>query len=81
LPLSFIRKVFVTLLLNNRLIILTTLAFLALSSFLMMGGIGIQIADASGPNCPSKSGAATTVDPNAPNTANTQSSPAVQPTV
>ena len=81
MPLSFIRKVFVTLLLNNRLIILTTLAFLALSSFLMMGGIGIQIADASGPNCPSKSGAATTVDPNAPNTANTQSSPAVQPTV
>lgn len=48
----------------------------------MMGGIGLQIADASGPNCPSKSGAATTVDPNAPNTANTQSPPAVvQPTV
>jgi hypothetical protein len=37
----------------------------------MMGGIGIQLADASGPNCPSKSGAATTVDPNAPDTANT----------
>ena len=47
----------------------------------MMGGIGIQLADASGPNCPSKSGAATTVDPNAPNTANTQSPLAVQPTV
>jgi hypothetical protein len=69
-------------LLNSRLIILTTLAFLALGSFVMMGGIGLQIADASGPNCPSKSGAATTVDPNAPNTANTQSPPAaVQPTI
>ena len=68
--------------LNSRLIILTTLGFLALSSFLMMGGIGIQIADASGPNCPSKGGAATTVDPNAPNTADTLSQPAaVQPTV
>jgi hypothetical protein len=69
-------------LLNSRLIILTILAFLALGSFLMMGGIGIQTADASGPNCPSKSGAAKTLDPNAPNTANTQSPPAaVQPTV
>jgi hypothetical protein len=68
--------------LNSKLIILTSLAFLALSSFLMMGGIGIQLADASGPNCPSKSGSATTVDPNAPNTASTQSPPAgVQPTV
>jgi|RhiMetStandDraft_4_1073278.scaffolds.fasta_scaffold1024477_1 hypothetical protein len=47
----------------------------------MMGGIGIQFADASGPNCPSKSGAATSLDPNAPNTANTQSPSAVQPTV
>jgi hypothetical protein len=69
-------------LLNSRLIILTILAFLALGSFMMMGGIGFQIADASGPNCPSKSGAATTVDPNAPNTVNTQSpAAAVQPTV
>jgi hypothetical protein len=69
-------------LLNSKLIILTTLAFLALSSFLVMGGIGIQIADASGPNCPSKGGAATTVDPNASNTADTLSPPAaVQPTV
>ena len=47
----------------------------------MMGGIGIQSADASGPNCPSKSGAATSLDPNAPNTVNTQSPSAVQPTV
>jgi hypothetical protein len=47
----------------------------------MMGGIGIQLADASGANCPSKSGAATIVDPNAPNIANTESPSAVQPTV
>jgi hypothetical protein len=47
----------------------------------MMGGIGIQLAEASGPNCPSKNGAATSLDPNAPNTANTQSPSAVQPTV
>ena len=59
------------------------MAFLTLSSFLIMGGIiGIQLADASGPNCPSKSGADITVDPNAPDTANTQSpQAAVQPTV
>jgi hypothetical protein len=67
--------------LDSKFLVITILAFLALSSFLMMGGIGIQLADASGPNCPSKSGAATTVDPNAPNTANTQSPSAVQPTV
>lgn len=66
---------------DSKFLVITILAFLALSSFLMMGGIGIQLADASGPNCPSKSGAATTVDPNAPNTANTQSPSAVQPTV
>jgi hypothetical protein len=67
--------------LASKFLVITILAFLALSSFLMMGGIGIQLADASGPNCPSKSGAATTVDPNAPDTANTQSPSAVQPTV
>jgi hypothetical protein len=67
--------------LDSKFLVITILAFLALSSFLMMGGIGIQLADASGPNCPSKNGAATTVDPNAPNTANTQSPSAVQPTV
>ncbi|HJY09917.1 MAG TPA: hypothetical protein VJ250_03140 [Nitrososphaeraceae archaeon] len=66
---------------DSKFLVITILAFLALSSFLMMGGIGMQLADASGPNCPSKSGAATTVDPNAPNTANTQSPSAVQPTV
>lgn len=38
----------------------------------MIGGIGVQTADASGPNCPSKGGAATTIDPNAPNAVNTK---------
>jgi hypothetical protein len=44
------------------------MAFLAVSSILMIGGIGIQSAEASGPNCPSKGGAAAIVDPNAVNT-------------
>ena len=67
---------------NNKAILLAAIAFLATSSFLMIGGIGVQTADASGPNCPSKGGAATTIDPNAPNGVNTKASPvAVQPTV
>jgi hypothetical protein len=48
----------------------------------MIGGIGVQTAGASGPNCPSKGGLATTLDPNAPNAVNIKASPvAVQPTV
>jgi hypothetical protein len=67
---------------NNKAILLAAIALLATSSFLMIGGTGIQTADASGPNCPSKGGAATTIDPNAPNVVNTKSSlVAVQPTV
>jgi hypothetical protein len=67
---------------NNKAILLAAIAFLATSSFLLIGGIGVQTADASGPNCPSKGGAATTIDPNAPNAVNTKVSPvAVQPTV
>ena len=67
---------------NNKAILLAAIAFVATSSFLMIGGIGVQTADASGPNCPSKGGAATTIDPNAPNEVNTKASPvAVQPTV
>ena len=58
------------------------MAFLAVSSFLMIGGIGIQPAEASGPNCPSKGGAAAIVDPNAPNAVNTNLPPTTpQPTV
>jgi hypothetical protein len=52
---------------NNKAILLATMAFLAASSLLMIGGIGIQLAEASGPNCPSKGGAAAIVDPDAPN--------------
>jgi hypothetical protein len=67
---------------NNKAILLAAIALLATSSFLMIGGTGVQTADASGPNCPSKGGAATTIDPNAPNVVNTKSSlAAVQPTV
>ncbi len=66
---------------NNKAIILATIAFLAVSSFLMIGGIGIQTAEAGGANCPSKGGAATAIDPNAPNAVNTNIPPvATQPT-
>ena len=67
---------------NNKAILLATMAFLAVSSFLMIGGIGIQSAEAGGPNCPSKGGAAVIVDPNAPNAVNTNIPPTTpQPTV
>jgi hypothetical protein len=65
---------------NNTAILLATIAFLAVSSFLMIG-IGIQTAEAGGANCPSKGGAITTIDPNAPNAANTDIPPvSTQPT-
>lgn len=57
------------------------MAFLAVSSILMIGGIGIQSAEASGPNCPSKGGAAAIVDPNAPNAVNTDTPITPQPVV
>jgi hypothetical protein len=67
---------------NKTTFLMATVAFLAVSSFLMMGGIGIQTAEAgSGPGCNHKGGAATTVDPNAPNTVNTDILPATQPEV
>ena len=56
---------------NKAILLLATIAFLAASSFLMIGGIGIQTAEAGGANCPSKGGAATAIDPNAPNAVNT----------
>jgi hypothetical protein len=76
---------------NNKAILLATIAFLAASSFLMIGGIGIQTAEAGGigiqtaeaggANCPSKDGAATAIDPNAPNAVNTNIPPITpQPT-
>ena len=67
---------------NNKAILLATMAFLAASSLLMIGGIGIQTAEAgSGPGCNHKGGAATTIDPNTPNAANTNIPPVeTQPT-
>lgn len=47
----------------------------------MIGGIGIQSAEASGPNCPSKGGAAAIVDPNAPNAVNTDAPIIPQPVI
>jgi hypothetical protein len=65
---------------NTRAILLATVAFLAVSSFLMIGGIGIQTAEAgSGPGCNHKGGASMTVDPNAPNAVNTDTSITTQP--
>lgn len=66
---------------NNKAILLFATAFLAVSSFLMIGGIGFQIAEASGPNCPSKGGAAAIVDPNAPNAVNTDAPVTPQPII
>ena len=67
---------------NDKAILLSTVVFLAVSSFLIVGGIEIQAADASGPNCPSKGGAATTLNPSEPNAVNTNTPQiAVQPTV
>jgi hypothetical protein len=60
---------------NNKAILLCATAFLAVSSFLMIGGIGIQSAEASGANCPSKGGAAAIVDPNAPKAVNADMPP------
>jgi hypothetical protein len=67
---------------NNKAILLATISLLAASSFLMIGGIGIQTAEAGGANCPSKGGTATAIDPNAPNAVNTNIPPITpQPTV
>jgi hypothetical protein len=57
------------------------MAFLAVSSILMIGGIGIHVAEASGPNCPSKGGAAAILDPNAPNAINTDAPITPQPVI
>jgi hypothetical protein len=67
---------------NNKAILLATIAFLAASSILMIGGIGIQTAEAgSGPGCNHKGGASITVDPNVPNAVNTDIPVTTQPTV
>jgi hypothetical protein len=68
---------------SNKAILLATIVIVALSSILLIGGIGTQPAEAgSDANCPAKSGAAPTIDPNAPNAVNTGSQPlSSQPTV
>jgi hypothetical protein len=54
---------------NNKAFIMAAFAIIAASSVMLVGTIGVQPAEAgSDVNCPSKSGTATTVDPNAPNT-------------
>lgn len=53
---------------NNKAFIMASFAIIAASSVMLVGSIGVQPAEAgSDANCPSKSGTATTVDPNAPN--------------
>lgn len=68
---------------SNKAILLATIVIVAVSSILLVGSIGTQPAEAgSDANCPAKSGAATTIDPNAPNAVNTGSRPLPsQPTV
>ena len=50
---------------------MTVFVIVAASSIMLVGSIGVQPAEAgSDANCPSKSGAATTIDSNAPNAVN-----------
>jgi hypothetical protein len=60
---------------DNKAILLLATAFVTVSSVLMIAGIGIQSAEAGGPNCPSKDGAAAVIDPNAPNAVNAEIPP------
>jgi hypothetical protein len=68
---------------SNKAILLATIVIVALSSILLVGSTGTQPAEAgSDANCPTKSGAATIMDPNTPNAVNTGSQPlSSQPTV
>ena len=68
---------------SNKAVLLATIVIVALSSILFVGSIGTQPAEAgSDANCPAKSGAAITIDPNTPNAVNTESQPlSSQPTV
>jgi hypothetical protein len=59
---------------SNKAILLATIVIVASSSILLVGSIGTQPAEAgSDANCPAKSDAATTIDPNTPNAVNTGS--------
>jgi hypothetical protein len=56
---------------NNKAFLMAAFAIVAASSVMLVGSIGVQPAEAgSDVNCPSKSGTATTIDPNAPNSVN-----------
>jgi hypothetical protein len=68
---------------SNKAILLATIVIVALSSILLVGSMGTQPAEAGGDaNCPTKGGAATTIDPTTPNAVNTGSQPlSSQPTV
>jgi hypothetical protein len=68
---------------SNKAILLATIVIVVVSSILLVGSIGTQPAEAgSDANCPAKSGAATTIDHNAPNAVNTELQPlSSQPTI
>jgi hypothetical protein len=67
---------------DNKTFLMAALAIVAASSAMLVGSVGIQPAEAgSDANCPSKSGAATTIDPNAPNAVNTNTQLTTQPMV
>ena len=68
---------------SNKAILLATIVIVTVSSILLVGSIGTQPAEAgSDANCPTKGGAATTINPNAPNAVSTGSQPlSSQPTV
>jgi hypothetical protein len=56
---------------NNKTFLMAAFAIVAASSVMLVGSIEVQPAEAgSDVNCPSKSGTATTIDPNAPNSVN-----------
>ena len=56
---------------NKKAFLMTVFVIVGASSVMLVGSIGVQPAEAgSDANCPSKSGAATTIDPNAPNAVN-----------
>jgi hypothetical protein len=61
---------------------LATIAYLTVSSFLMIGGSGIQPVEVgSGPVYNHKGGVSTADDPNEPNAVSTDSSLTTEPTV
>ena len=64
---------------NNKAFLMTAFAIVAASSVMLVGSIGVQPAEAgSDANCPSKSGKATIIDPNAPNPVNSNTPPTSQ---